>query len=119
MGKNKHSKDRLFITATEWATDYGGKKKVKNSGVRPLPFDHCALSLSPFETPVILKGNGVIFDFVNIVPFLNQYKSDPVTGESMTTKDIIRLNMVKNSDGLWHWFFFNLIFIVKNCFIYF
>lgn len=28
MGKNQHSKDRLFVTATEWREQYGGKKKV-------------------------------------------------------------------------------------------
>ena len=57
MGKNRHSKDRLFITATEWATEYGGKKNRDSSNgdlSRPLPFDHCALSLAPYSNPTIL-----------------------------------------------------------------
>lgn len=103
MGKNRHSKDRLFITATEWATQYGGKKTASSSVNRPLPFDHCALSLAPFVTPVMLGNNGVIFDLENIVPYLQEHKCDPVTGEKMTTKNIIRLNMDKNSEGQWHW----------------
>lgn len=53
MGKNKHSKDRMFLTATEWKMDYGGKKQVagKNNQYHILPFDHCALSLTPFVNP--------------------------------------------------------------------
>ena len=144
MGKNRHSKDRLFITATEWAVEYGGKKnREKSAGdlARPLPFDHCALSLAPYTNPVILlsrwphkwrtecytkflifvnhffirsnptssseptksESTGVIFDFENIVPFLQQYKSDPVSGEAMNTKNILRLHMHKNIEDKWHW----------------
>jgi len=123
MGKNRHSKDRLFITATEWSIEYGGKKnRDKSAGdlSRPLPFDHCALSLAPYSIPAVLltkvssssssssvespkqESSGVIFDFENIATFLLQYKSDPVTGEAMTTKNILRLNMAKNVDGKWH-----------------
>jgi peptidyl-prolyl cis-trans isomerase-like 2 len=53
MGRNsRHSKDRLYITATEWRHEYGGKKVAGSHKGQPLPFDHCALSLTPFETPV-------------------------------------------------------------------
>ena len=31
MGKNQHSKDRLFLTATEWREQYGGKKQEKEA----------------------------------------------------------------------------------------
>jgi peptidyl-prolyl cis-trans isomerase-like protein 2 len=104
MGKGRHSQDRLFITATEWKTQYGGKKNISREASRPLPFDHCALSLGPFHTPVLLgKTSGAVFDMENIVPFLLKHKSDPVSGDPMGTKDIIRLNMEKNSDGEWHW----------------
>jgi peptidyl-prolyl cis-trans isomerase-like protein 2 len=104
MGKNQHSKDRMFITATEWATQYGGKKR-KASGaneIRPLPFDHCALSLAPFTSPCMFNNNtGVIFEYDNIIPYLKKHKSDPVSGDPMTESDIIRLHMDKNSDGEW------------------
>ena len=105
MGKNRHSKDRLFLTATEWKRDYGGKTGGSRApGSRPLPFDHCALSLAQFTTPVLLgKESGVVFDFENIVPYVQKYKSDPVTGNPASTKDIIRLKMEKNSEGEWHW----------------
>jgi peptidyl-prolyl cis-trans isomerase-like protein 2 len=105
MGKNQHSKDRLFITSTEWATEYGGKRKrSSNNDLRPLPFDHCALSLSPFHNPVLLSNKtGVVFDFENIVPFLQKHHCCPVTSDPMTAKDIIRLNMSKNNEGDWEW----------------
>jgi peptidyl-prolyl cis-trans isomerase-like protein 2 len=91
----------MYITATEWAVEYGGKKiHGEHKGV-PLPFDHCALSLTPFESPVCTP-EGVVFDILNLTPFVRKHKSNPVTGEPMTTGEIIRLNMSKNSDGVWH-----------------
>eukprot|EP01038_Epipyxis_sp_PR26KG_P006570 gene6570-9030_t len=101
-GKNRHSKDRLFITATEWSVEYGGKKTIRNSGVRALPFDHCALSLSPYIDPVLLSRNGVVFDYLNIVPYIQKHRSDPVTGNSVSLRDIKRLNVAKNAEGQWH-----------------
>jgi peptidyl-prolyl cis-trans isomerase-like protein 2 len=106
MGKNRHSKDKLYITATEWATEYGGKRTAsREGGSRPLPFDHCALSLGPFKTPVLLgSSTGVIFDLENIVPYIQERKCDPVTGDAVTAKDIIKLHMSKNAEGEWQWY---------------
>mmetsp|Transcript_19918 Transcript_19918/g.37057 ORF Transcript_19918/g.37057 Transcript_19918/m.37057 type:complete len:621 (-) Transcript_19918:81-1943(-) len=101
MGKNRHSKDRLFITATEHKNEYGGKKTKTKHDYQALPFDHCYLSLAPFETPVC-TAEGVLFDLVNLVPFVRKHKVNPVSGEPMSPSDIIRLNMAKNADGLWH-----------------
>eukprot|EP01040_Poterioochromonas_malhamensis_P001395 gene1394-1477_t len=103
MGKNQHSKDRLFITAKEWATQYGGKRRRNSSSeVRPLPYDHCALSLAPFTNPCMLNNNtGVVFDLENITTYLQKHEKDPVTGEPKTEADIIPLHMSKNSDGDW------------------
>lgn len=104
MGKNRHSKDKLYLTATEWSTEYGGKKTARSTDTRPLPFDHCALNLTPFANPALLGTNsGVIFDFENIVPYVQQYKCDPVSGDPVTTKDIIKLTMSKNNEGEWQW----------------
>jgi len=30
MGKKQHSKDRLYITQTEWKTEWGGAKSNKH-----------------------------------------------------------------------------------------
>lgn len=116
MGKNQHSKDRLFITATEWAQQYGGKKrKASGSEMRPLPFDHCALTLSPFSNPCLLPNNtGVVFDFENIVEYLKTHGCDPVTGQAMTTKDIIRLHMDKNAEGDWQCPITNKVFTASS-----
>ena len=40
MGKNQHSKDRMFITATEWAAEYGGHKLCGNQSFTV--FSRCA-----------------------------------------------------------------------------
>lgn len=40
-----------------------------------------------------------MFDLVNLVPFIQKHKVNPVSGEAMSTSDIIRLKMAKNADG--------------------
>ena len=103
MGKQK-PKDRLFITAAEWARDFGGKKHVRpaNSDLGLLPFDHCALSLAPCTSPVFLGSkSGIIFDLDNITKFLKEYNHDPVSGSPMNCNDIIKLHVSKTSEGKW------------------
>ncbi|EGD76699.1 Ppil2 protein [Salpingoeca rosetta] len=104
MGKNQHSKDRLFITASEWATLYGGKKKEApgaSAKYKKLPFDCCCLSLQPVEHPMCTR-DGYVFDLVNIVPFIRKHGLHPVTGEKLALKDLIKLNFTKNADGKYH-----------------
>lgn len=100
-GNNRHSKDRMFITSTEWANEYGGKKDSKKVTYRALPFDHCGLSLAQFHNPVCL-AEGVLFDLENLMEYIIKHKRNPVTSSPVTIKDIIRLNMEKNNDGNWH-----------------
>lgn len=45
---------------------------------------------------------GVIFDILNIMPYVRKHKKNPVTGETLTPKDLVRLNIAKNADGKWH-----------------
>ena len=71
-----------YITSTEWAAFYGGKKpgeifQIKRipchsspyldikekAGFRRLPFHCCALSLQPFEDP-LCANDGTVFDFM-------------------------------------------------------
>lgn len=101
MGKNRHSKDRLFLTATEWK-GIGGKAKEASSSSSSLPFDHCALSLTRYETPCCTPEGGVIFDLLNIIPYIRKYKKNPISGETITTDDILRLTMSKNAEDKWH-----------------
>jgi hypothetical protein len=51
-----------------------------HSGVKPLSFDCCAMSLAPFETPVCTK-EGVVFDILNVMPYVKKHKRNPITGE--------------------------------------
>ncbi|PIK58990.1 putative peptidyl-prolyl cis-trans isomerase-like 2-like [Apostichopus japonicus] len=50
-----------------------------------LPFDHCSLSLQPFEHPYCSR-DGVIFELTSIIPFLKRYGVNPATGEPMDAK---------------------------------
>ena len=91
----------MFLTATEWK-ELGGKREAAGrSSYRPLAFDSCALSLQPFETPVCTP-EGVLFDILNLFPYVQKHKKSPITGEAMTAKEIVRLNMAKNNEGKWH-----------------
>ena len=101
MGRNQHSKDRMFITATEWKTEYGGHKQRTEASEKTLPFDCCALSLQPYETPMCTR-DGVVFDILNIVPYIQKHKRNPVDGAPVAVRDLVRLNMAKNASGQWH-----------------
>nr|CAH7713098.1 unnamed protein product [Callosobruchus chinensis] len=102
MGKRQHQKDKMYVTYTEWTTLYGGKKSGEPSkeeqNFRRLPFDHCCLSLQPFQVPYCdLDGN--IFDLEALIPFMKKYKTNPVTGKPLDFKSMIQLNFHRNEDG--------------------
>ena len=65
-----------------------------------LPFDCCALSMSPYEDPVCTKS-GALYDLLNIVPYIKKHRQCPVTGQPLGGKDLIRLNMSKNGEDKW------------------
>ncbi|PVD31595.1 hypothetical protein C0Q70_07010 [Pomacea canaliculata] len=105
MGKKQHQKDKLYLTTNEWRHEWGGYKGTQNAGensrFRRLPFSCCSLSFQPFENPLCTK-EGVIFDLMNIVPFLKKYGLNPATGEKLSAKDLIKLHFHKNSEGKYH-----------------
>ncbi|OQR78640.1 peptidyl-prolyl cis-trans isomerase 2 isoform X2, partial [Tropilaelaps mercedesae] len=105
MGKKQHQKDKMYLTTTEWSTLYGGKRAVtaesRSSEFRRLPFDHCALSLQPFENPMC-TSEGVVYDVVSIVPFIKKFGIDPTSGKDLlddspfTRADVIHLQDPQN-----------------------
>ena len=101
MGKKQHSKDQLYLTATEWQADWGGKKHAVHLPWKTLPYDCCAISFRPFETPMCTK-DGSTFDLVNIVPYLKKFKRHPVTGEPLAAGDLIKLKFHNNAEGKHH-----------------
>ncbi|XP_041533858.1 RING-type E3 ubiquitin-protein ligase PPIL2 isoform X2 [Microtus oregoni] len=85
MGKRQHQKDKMYITCAEYTHFYGGRKPdITRTSFRRLPFDHCSLSLQPFVYPVCTP-EGVVFDLLNIVPWLKKYGTNPSNGEGSTT----------------------------------
>ncbi|KAJ4823323.1 cytochrome P450 monooxygenase 65 [Turnera subulata] len=99
MGKKQHSKDRMFITKTEWATEWGGaKSKDLRTPFKRLPFYCCALTFAPFEYPVCTV-DGSVFDLMSITPYIRKYGKHPVTGAALKQDDLIPLTFHKNSDG--------------------
>lgn len=98
MGKKQHSKDRMYITKTEWATEWGGAKAKDTTPFKRLPFYCCSLTFTPFEDPVC-TADGSVFDLMNIIPYIKKHGRHPVTGGTLKQEDLIPLTFHKNSDG--------------------
>ncbi|OIV92843.1 hypothetical protein TanjilG_00977 [Lupinus angustifolius] len=99
MGKKQHSKDRMFITKTEWATEWGGaKSKEIRTPFKRLPFYCCALTFTPFQYPVC-TSDGTVFDVMSITPYIVKFGKHPVTGTPLKQQDLITLTFHKNSEG--------------------
>lgn len=105
MGKGT---DKLYITHSEWASadsfsaSHGagaGARAQRPSGAnfKRLPFNFCAASLQPFKNPVCTP-EGTIFDVEVIGAWLEKNKTNPVNGEPLEAKDLIKLNFARNAD---------------------
>jgi peptidyl-prolyl cis-trans isomerase-like protein 2 len=96
MGKKT---DKMYMTAREWETEFGGAKKAKTlNEFKRLPFSSCALTFTPFENPVATV-DGTVFDLVNIIPWLKKHGTNPITGGLLELKDLIKLNWSKNANS--------------------
>lgn len=110
MGKKQHSKDRMFITKTEWATEWGGaKSKEVRTPFKRLPFYCCALTFTPFEDPVCTV-DGSVFEIMSITPYIRKYGKHPVTGTPLKLEDLIPLTFHKNAEGEYHCPVLNKVF---------
>nr|AIC33811.1 cyclophilin RING [Puccinia cf. psidii AE-2014] len=100
-----HGSDKLYITHREHAGEFGdhhassaGAKKKVVANFQRLPFDCCAISLKPFEMPMCTP-DGTTCDLVNIIPYIKKFGRDPATGSPLASKDLIKLNFFKNTEG--------------------
>lgn len=92
----------MFITSTEWATEWGGaKSKELRTPFKRLPFNCCALTFTPFDEPVCTSA-GHVFDVMHIIPYIQKHGKNPVTGAPLAVKDLIKLHFHKNSEGEYH-----------------
>ena len=106
MGKRQHQKDKMYLTYTEWSTLYGGRRAgtsetSEDSTFRRLPYDHCCLSLQPFEHPYC-DPQGNVFELEAILEYVKRFKHNPVTGKPLDPKTLIKLNFFKNAEGHYH-----------------
>merc|ERR1711981_878 len=99
--KKRHSQDKLYITQKQWREWGGGQKEANKQDFKRLPFDCCALSLRPTTKPYI-TDKGHIFDFVNILPWIKKYSTNPITGEPLKRDQLTAITFHKNTDGKYH-----------------
>ncbi|KAI1818740.1 hypothetical protein GGS20DRAFT_526703 [Poronia punctata] len=99
MGKGT---DKLYITHSEWASSdafsaNSGSRSKASAPFRRLPFNFCAASLQPFKNPVCTP-DGTIFDIEVISKWLENHKTNPVNGEPLSARDLVKLNFARNAD---------------------
>uniref|UniRef100_A0A673NN31 PPIase cyclophilin-type domain-containing protein n=1 Tax=Sinocyclocheilus rhinocerous TaxID=307959 RepID=A0A673NN31_9TELE len=64
--------------------------EIPRANFRRLPFDHCSLSLQPFEYPMCTV-DGVVFDLIS-----------HLKKKKLEAKSLIKLNFSKNNEGKYH-----------------
>mmetsp|Transcript_59351 Transcript_59351/g.87020 ORF Transcript_59351/g.87020 Transcript_59351/m.87020 type:complete len:586 (-) Transcript_59351:44-1801(-) len=105
MGKKQHSKDKMYLLQSEWQYEGGGYRNKGGAAAklpfRRLPFQCCALSLAPFQDPM-MTPTGVVYDMLNIVPYISKNKKCPVTGVPLTLKDLTKLIWHKSDKDEYH-----------------
>ncbi|ANB12311.1 peptidylprolyl isomerase CPR2 [Sugiyamaella lignohabitans] len=106
MGKNT---DKLYITHSEWSSGgFSGSSGKSGSGlttavartVSALPFWTCSISQQPIQKDAGMADiHGNVYDVRNILPYIRKNGVNPVTGEKMTNKDLIKLRIEVNNEG--------------------
>lgn len=101
MGKRQHQKDKMYLTYTEWSQFYGGAKttNAENEHIKfkRLPYDHCSLTIAPFEHPYCDR-DGNCFELAAIVAFLKAFRCNPITGQPLDAKSLVRLRFHRNGE---------------------
>ena len=112
MPKSQHSKDRMFLTQTEWKRLGGGgqnkalaiQKQYAKS--QRLSFDTCALSFTRHSNPACTRDCGIPIDILELVPFLRKYNVHPITGKPISRNEIantiVPMTFHKNREGKFH-----------------
>ena len=63
----------------------------------------CLVSFrSPFPRASSCNKKGLVYELLEIVPFLKKFGVDPATGDKLTTKMLTRLHFHKNNEGKYH-----------------
>lgn len=96
--------DKNYITRSEWTNDFGGarrKRTLASEDFKQLPFDHCSLTLLPFEKPVATV-DGHVFDERAIRRYIEGYGRDPVDGKDLAFDDLVSLRFFRNAAGEMH-----------------
>jgi peptidyl-prolyl cis-trans isomerase-like 2 len=98
----KRQNERLYESSRERQANRSNVTAAHvSTAVRPLPFSHCALQLTPYEHPVCTKSSSVIFESAALLSYVLEHKKDPVTGDVLQTRDLITLAMSQDEEGRW------------------
>ncbi|XVF61354.1 hypothetical protein PTKIN_Ptkin08bG0123200 [Pterospermum kingtungense] len=117
MGKKQHSKDRMFITKTEWATEWAAQNPKKIEPLTNASHSIAALlrlrRLSCRYVRRMAASSiyvGTLHFHLNIIPYIRKYGKHPVSGAPLKQEDLIPLTFHKNSEGEYHCPVLNKVF---------
>ena len=101
--KHKHSKDKLHQTVSELTSHHIGTNRDLELSVlhRRLKYDSCCLSLNSVSNkPMGLcdqDGYCYVFECDLILKFLEKFHIHPITGDKVTSGDLIELKFTKTT----------------------
>jgi peptidyl-prolyl cis-trans isomerase-like protein 2 len=111
MGKKRHTQDKMWISNKELTMEWGGKTeehlKSKQDDFHRTPFNFCNLTMQAFEDPYCTvdsadNNTAIVFDLLAIVPYIKKHHKNPITGEPLEQKDLVKLNFHRNEQGEYH-----------------
>jgi peptidyl-prolyl cis-trans isomerase-like protein 2 len=119
----KRQKEKQYQSSIEHKlhSQFRGGRSSNTNQSRPLPFDCCALTLTPFTSPVCCiipssssssssdqaninlshsnsYNHGIMFENSEIIPYIMKHHRNPIDGTNMSTQSLITLNMDKEED---------------------
>jgi len=118
----KKQKEKQYQSAREHRDDSrvraGAASAAAGRVQKTLPFTHCALTLTPYRHPVCAKiavagsseatgtgaagggsrNIGTLFENAALMGYVMKNKKSPVTGEPMSSRDVIALHMDKDDE---------------------
>ena len=104
MGKKRTSKDRLYLTATEYQQSDRGYKSshhitTTTTTTQAIPYNQCGLShkLLDIQHCVTTPDGYYTFDLINIIPYIKLHNKHPIFNTPLHINDLIKLHWTTNT----------------------
>ena len=95
------TKDRGYVTATEWREEGGRLQRSRGRGdTVPTPSVQLLRGVVSCRSKTrCARDDGTVMDIMHAVPYVQKHKKHPVTGEPLELKQLTKLTFHKNDAG--------------------